>query len=182
MTSLIAVDSRKAEPGQLSLLTRVEKAVECFGLIVRNYEIAIDTTGVPGNLKVGPILEAELYAILLNTLSNAVKSVIAAGPKRQIQITAARGEAGAVVHIRDSGMGLAPEHYEDVFVPFIADPDGRLYRGLHQQLNLEDKYIVGPGSGLGLSIVKEILGFRNGVVRFVQPSGGWKADLEIILP
>ena len=182
MTSLIAVDSRKAEPENLALAIRISKAMECFGLIARSYGIKTDVDGVPASLKVGPILEAELYAILLNVLSNAIKSVIAAGGDKRVEITAIRRNEGVEMHIRDTGVGLSEEHFDDVFIPFIADPDGRLYSGLGKKLNPEDKYIVGTGSGLGLSIVKEIVNHRKGTIQFVPPSAGWKADLEVILP
>jgi signal transduction histidine kinase len=86
------------------------------------------------------------------------------------------------VHVLDTGIGLDEEHYEKVFEPFVADPDDRLYRGLKTKLNPEDQYVVGIGSGLGLSIAREILSFRGGAIRFVQPSDGWKADLEIVMP
>jgi signal transduction histidine kinase len=84
--------------------------------------------------------------------------------------------------VLDTGIGLDEENYEKVFEPFAADPDSRLYRGLKAKLNPEDQYVVGTGSGLGLSIVSEILSYRGGKVRFVRPSKGWKADLEIVMP
>ena len=49
-------------------------------------------------------------------------------------------------------------------------------------MNPEDKYIVGTGSGLGLSIVREIVQVHNGAIAFLKPKGKWKAELEIKLP
>ena len=49
-------------------------------------------------------------------------------------------------------------------------------------LNPEDKYIVGTGSGLGLSIVREIVQVRSGKIAFCKPKEGWKTELEISLP
>jgi signal transduction histidine kinase len=182
MTSLISVDSREAEPTELTLRPRIEQAVRCFDLITSSYAIEIDREGVPGTLKVGPMLEAELYAVLLNVLSNAIKSVIAAGGERRVLISAQREGSKSRVRVLDTGIGLDEEHYEKVFEPFAADPEDRLYRGLKAKLNPEDQYVVGTGSGLGLSIVSEILSYRGGAIRFVQPSDGWKADLEIEMP
>jgi signal transduction histidine kinase len=87
-----------------------------------------------------------------------------------------------VINIRDSGVGLKEPHYEEVFTPFSSDPEDRLYRGLDSKLNPEDEYIVGTGSGLGLSIVREILSYRGGTIHFVKPSSGWKADVEVVMP
>jgi signal transduction histidine kinase len=182
MTSLISVDSRDAKPTELTLRPRLEQAVRCFDLITRNYSIEINREGVPGSLKVGPMLEAELYSVLLNILSNAIKSVIAAGGQKRVLVSAERDGSNTLVHVLDTGVGLDEENYEKVFEPFAADPDSRLYRGLKAKLNPEDQYVVGTGSGLGLSIVSEILSFRGGRIRFVRPGKGWKADLEIVMP
>jgi signal transduction histidine kinase len=182
MTSLISVDSREAKPMALTLRPRIEQAVRCFDLIIANYEIEVDLGRVPDTLKVGPMLEAELYAVLLNLLSNAIKSVIAAGGKRRVLVSAEREQAKAVMHVLDTGIGLDEEFYDKVFEPFAADPDNRLYRGLKARLNPEDHYVVGTGSGLGLSIVSEILSYRGGTIRFIKPTDAWKADVEVVIP
>ncbi len=182
MTSLISVDSKQAEPTELTLRPRIERSAHCFDLIRRGYGIQIDYSNVPDTLQTGKMLEAELYAVLLNVLSNAIKSVIAAGGDKRVLISAVRVESKALVHVLDTGIGLEEDHYEKVFEPFVADPDNRLYRGLKEQLNPEDQYVVGTGSGLGLSIVSEILAYRGGSIHFVDPPDGWKADLEILMP
>ncbi len=182
MTSLISVDSGEAKPTDLTLRPRLEQAVRCFDLINKSYGIDINLDRVSGTLKVGPMLEAELYAVLLNVLSNAIKSVIAAGGEKRVLVSAERERSKAVIHVLDTGIGLDEGHYEKVFEPFAADPDNRLYRGLKAKLNPEDQYVVGTGSGLGLSIVSEILSYRGGTIRFIKASDGWKADLEIVMP
>jgi signal transduction histidine kinase len=181
MTSLISVNSRKSEAVRLTLRPRLERAIRSFDLITKNYGIDVNIDEVHGALQVGPMLEAELYAVLLNVLSNSIKSVIAAGGRKKIRVDAGRGGSQVIVNIRDTGVGLAEKHYEDVFTPFISDPDKRLYRGLDAKLNPEDQYIVGTGSGLGLSIAREIVSFRGGSIRFVKPPEGWKADVQIVL-
>jgi signal transduction histidine kinase len=182
MTSLISVKDSKSEPVHLALRSRLERAVRCFSLISRSYEVEIDVNRVAPSLQVGPMLEAELFAVLLNVISNAIKSVIAAGGQKRIMLAAERQGAQITLSVRDSGIGLDEAHYERVFSPFVSDPENRLYIGLDAKLNPEDEYIVGTGSGLGLSIVREILAFRGGRINFVKPSDGWRAELEISLP
>ena len=182
MTSLISVNSLKSEAVRLALRSRLEKAVRSFNLITESYEIDVNIDHVPVSLQVGPMLEAELYAVLLNVLSNAIKSVIAAGGRKKVSVAAERRGSQAVLNVRDSGVGLAEKHYEEVFMPFATDPGNRLYRGLDAKLNSEDQYIVGTGSGPGLSIAREILSYRGGTIRFVKPANGWKADIEIVMP
>ena len=182
MTALIGVDSRNATPANLALRERIERAVKAFRLILNRYDITLDYRDVPNNVVVKSILEAELYAILLNVLSNSIKSVIAAGGEKKVRITAEREQGKTVIKIMDTGIGINPSYYNEVFIPFIADPEGKLYKHLSKRLNPEDKYIVGTGSGLGLSIVKDIVQVRKGSISFHNPKGDWKAELEITLP
>lgn len=182
MTSLIGIDSRDATPASLALRERIERAAKAFQLIRNRYDISLDYEDVPNNVVVNSILEAELYAILLNALSNSIKSVIAAGGDKKIKITAERAQGRTIIKIMDTGIGISPSYYEEVFIPFIADPEGKLYKHLSKRLNPEDKYIVGTGSGLGLSIIKEIVQVRKGSISFQEPKDDWKAELEIKLP
>jgi len=181
MTSLISVN-RKAKPERLTLRPRLERAIRSFDLIKTNYNINLDATKVPGNVQVGPMLEAELFAVLLNLLSNSIKSVIAAGGKKNVLIAAERRDSKTVINVIDSGVGLKEKYFEEVFTPFSSDPENRLYPGLEAKLNPEDEYIVGTGSGLGLSIVREIVENRGGEIHFVKPTNGWKANVEVVLP
>ena len=112
MTSLISGDSRDAKPAELTLRPRIEQALRCFDLITRSYSIAIDCDGVPGSVKVGPMLEAELYAVLLNVFSNAIKSVIAAGGEKRVVVSAERDGSNVLMHVLDTGIGLAEENFE----------------------------------------------------------------------
>lgn len=81
----------------------------------------------------------------------------------------------------DNGIGLKEEYFNEVFVPFISDPEGVLYKSLEEKINPEDKMIVGSGTGLGLGIVKEIVHAHNGNIEFVKPSNNWSTEIKINL-
>lgn len=181
MTSLLSVDAKRDSAKRLDISVRAKRARECFRLICKNYDLDIDLSGIPSALKVGPMLEAELLSIFMNTLSNSIKSVIAAG-KKKIAIQAAQLPDGRVkINILDTGLGVGPDS-EDLFLPFLADPKGQLYSTLQEKLNPEDEHIVGAGSGLGLPIVRDIATSHSGNARFVAPPGGeWTCNLEVIL-
>ena len=181
MTSLVAAEDRSGELEKLAVAPRAEKALSCFDLMIKKYEIDVSTSDVPRALKVGPMLQAELYAIFLNVYSNAIKSVIAAGDTKRISVTASRENDRAHIKVLDTGIGT-PEDPDLAFDPFRADADETLYSGLEERLNPEDSYIVGTGSGLGLSIVRQIVHGRGGVVRFEEPPEEWKCCLGIKLP
>ena len=182
MTSLISVDSKKAKCYELSLRDKVEKAVGCYRLVIQKYDIDVNHDGVPNQLKTGKILEAELYSILLNVLSNAIKAVIARGKDKRIMITAEKVNRRTKLNILDTGVGVDSESSEELFIPFIADPQGKMYFLLEKRINPEDEYIVGTGSGLGLSIVREIVKVRGGNIQFRPVKDEWKTNLEITLP
>ncbi len=182
MTALVGIESRRERPKQLALRERIERSVKVFQLIIKKYEIKVDYEQVPTNIVIKSILEAEVYAVLMNILSNSIKSVIAVGGPKRIKISAERSAGKTVIKCLDTGVGLDPSYYEEVFIPFIADPEGKFYPALDNMLNPADKYIVGTGSGLGLSIVREIVRARNGQISFKSPPQEWKTELEIILP
>lgn len=182
MTSLVGSDNRKMKAGQVALLERVKKVEKVFELITSKYKISIEHKGIPNNIAFKNILEAEVYSILLNVLSNSIKSVIAAGKSRRIQLSAEKVNGINVLKIRDSGIGLNPKKFEEVFIPFISDPEGKLYKNLEKRINPEDNMIVGSGSGLGLGIVKEIVSAHGGSISFRKPTKNWNTELEIKLP
>jgi signal transduction histidine kinase len=182
MTALVGVDQRDAKPGQVALKDKLKKVENVFSLICKKYNIEIDYSDVPNNIALKDILEAEVYSIFLNIFSNSIKSVIAAGKNRKIEVSASRKDGKTIIIVRDSGVGIKPDRYEEIFIPFISDPTGDLYSNLSKRLNPEDKLIVGSGSGLGLGIVREIVLAHEGSVKFVAPSLGWNAELQIEIP
>jgi signal transduction histidine kinase len=183
MTGVVGVLSQKNELQDLNLKNAIKSAVQCFELVQKSYAIEVDYTSVPNRLMVGPILEGEIYTVFINLLSNSIKSVIAASPqKRRIKIEATEMGKSVMVRVMDNGLGLPEQYQEDVFTPFISDPSGTLYAKLGKKANPEDAHVFGAGSGLGLSIVRDILNARKGAIRFVVPSDEWKCAIEIKLP
>jgi signal transduction histidine kinase len=167
----------------LHLKTAIDRAAHCFHLIINNYAITIDDLDVPTDITVGPMVEGELYTILLNLLSNAVKSVIAAGKDvRSIRFDARQSGNRTILRVSDSGLGLAEEFYDEVFTPFISDPAGNLYERLEERSNPEDESIFGTGSGLGLAIARDVARSRGGDIRFISPEAPWSTCVEVELP
>lgn len=182
LTSLVGTDHKQTKPGQVALKNKIIRVEKVFSLITSKYNIEIDYSEVPNNIVLTNILEAEVYSILLNVLSNSIKSVIAGGKNRKIQIEAKRNAGRNIIYIRDTGLGLDPEKFDEVFIPFVSDPDNLLYNNLEKRLNPEDKLIVGSGSGLGLGIIKEIVNAHDGEVSFKKPKDNWKTELKIEIP
>ncbi len=181
MTGLLGAFDRDAKVEKLHLQDAVARAVKCFELIQGSYDISIDYSSIPRDMMVGPMVEGELYAILLNILSNAIKSVIAAGGDPKISIAAKRIGNSVQIDFLDNGLGLGEEQFEEVFRPFISDPEGHLYEKLEEKANPEDRHLFGTGSGLGLSIVRDIARARKGNVEFLVPPDNWRAHVRVTL-
>ncbi|WP_420320106.1 ATP-binding protein [Flagellimonas sp.] len=182
LTSLVSNNKMRNQPGRIALKAKIKKVEKVFELITNKYSITIDYENVPNNIVIKRIMEAELYSILLNVLSNSIKAVIAGGRRsKKIKIDAKTTNGDTIISIRDTGIGLSEKRFNEVFIPFVSDPDGKLYKNLDKRLNPEDSMIVGTGSGLGLGIVKEIINAHGGVIAFKKPLEGWSSEIEIRL-
>lgn len=181
LTSIVGTMGKSASTARINLHSVIERSVQCFSIICKNYGIGVHYSQVPRGIMIGPMLQGEIFAITLNVLSNAIKSVIAEGGTRLVEFSATESNGKVTLELRDTGVGLQEKDYDAVFTSFISDPSGVLYDKLEEKLNPQDRTIFGEGSGLGLSIVRDIVRSRRGRVQFVKPSGGWNACIQIQL-
>jgi len=104
-----------------------------------------------------------LEQALLNLLDNALKYAGAGG---YLGVDAARDAHGLVVRVCDHGPGVPEAHRERIFDKFHRVDDSLTTRH--------------PGSGLGLSIARQLMRAQGGELRYVaQPRGGC---FELVLP
>ena len=113
-------------------------------------------------------LNADAFALRLvvsNLVGNAIKYTPAAG---QIKLTLLRTDTKAVLEVADSGPGIAPDEYEQVFNRFYRVGGDRHQSGV-------------PGSGLGLAIVKDIVALHNGSISLAKSdyATGLKVTVEL---
>ena len=181
LTTIISTNKGISKPGQVALRSKIERVEKVFQLILNKYEIKVDYSQIKNNVVVKKILEAELYSILLNVMSNSIKAVIANGPVKSIEFNALVESDETIIVVKDTGIGLSEDQFDEVFTPFVSDPEGKLYLSLENKINPEDSSIVGIGSGLGLGIVKEIVMAHEGQIRFIKPEKPWSTKLEIRL-
>jgi signal transduction histidine kinase len=108
--------------------------------------------------------ERALTRIITNLLTNATRY---SPPESWIQVTARREDDDAVVEVSDEGPGIPPEDRERIFDMF--------YRGT------DPAVMAQPGSGIGLSVVRDLLALQDGTVEVIDgvTSG---ATMQIRMP
>jgi len=138
---IVAVDMA----GLLERLVREARAAESTAARI---ELSADQSlGVQGS-------ESELHSIAWNLIWNAVKYTPAGGT---VSVSWAREPAGARLEVRDTGIGISPEH-----LPRLTERFYRVDRGRARAKG---------GSGLGLSIVKHGLQRHGGRLEIVSEEG-----------
>jgi len=105
----------------------------------------------------------KLEQVFINLLDNAVKYT----DRGEVELTLSRDDGKAVVKVRDTGPGIAPEHLPRLFERFYVVDKGR-----SRQLG---------GTGLGLSIVKHIVLLHSGEVT-VESTPGAGTTFTITIP
>lgn len=105
----------------------------------------------------------KLRQILLNLLGNAVKFTDEGG----ITVWFGREDASVTVGIRDTGIGVAREHLEDIFEPFWQVQQGATRRA--------------GGTGLGLAVTRRLVHLLGGDL-LVHSEPGHGSEFLVQLP
>lgn len=95
-----------------------------------------------------------LYEMIYNLCDNAIKYNVKDG---SVEITVSKAEPGAVVTVRDTGIGILPEYQSRVFERFFRVDKSRSK--------------ASGGTGLGLSIVKHIAQYHNAKITLQSEMG-----------
>lgn len=122
---------------------------------------------VEAGIRVPPMFECELMAVLMNLMTNALKAVREQGVKR-IGVSAIRNKDGVRIRFCDSGIGADRKMWAEYFKPFVGES--------------EPDPILGHGTGLGLKIVKDLVDIYGGKAQFVDPDEPWNTCIELIFP
>ena len=108
--------------------------------------------------------QATLRQLVLNLLDNAVKF----GPAGQhVRLSVSRSNGSARLTVSDQGPGVPERERERIWEPY--------YRGTDEAARA-----VG-GSGIGLSLVREIAGSFGGTAT-VAPAPGGGAEFSVTIP
>ena len=162
-----------------NLFSRVETG---FSFFTQQFNIKLSFDDVNPTWKVPKLNQAEAYSVLINLLSNSVKSLIASKTEvRKLHVALNRDDKTYTLIVKDNGIGLSEEHWEKVFEARTYDPEDKLYSSISSQLGDEQLSNLGKGSGLGLNIVRNILRKHKGEVKFMPPTQDWYAEVQVML-
>jgi len=179
----LSKDIRDIKKKKLSILNAYKKVNNIFKGLIIDFNINIDADGIMRSHQTGDMLEAELFSILINVISNAIKAVLAEETSnKKIKLETKKTENGISLYIYDDGVGIPSEYWNIITQPLVSDPEGKIYKKLEKILPQRQLNAVGTGMGLGLSIVKDILESYNKQLRFIEPELPWKTCVVIELP
>ncbi len=162
---LLAPDKRQRRKRH-PLYQLVENAKKPMTYYINQHGIRFENN-VPKTLRTPSMFQAELYSVLINIFSNALKAVYGQ-PQRAIAVEANKVDKTLFLWMKDTGIGVPVERRESAFRPFVST-------------SLPNP-ILGVGTGLGLKVVRDTLESYGGTARFVDPESPWKTCIEIVLP
>jgi signal transduction histidine kinase len=143
-----------------------EAVSDALEMLVRRVETSGMTLEIPRPLPTvrgDPERIGELFS---NLISNAIKYNDKEKPKISITYDEATPEDPIVIHVRDNGIGIAPEHRNLIF---------QIFKRLHGR----DQY--GGGIGAGLTIVRKIIERHGGTI-WVDSETGIGTTFSFTLP
>lgn len=150
------------EPVELAQV--IARAVETArpGVEERRQQLTVSLPAEPARLEADPVRLTQVFS---NLLDNASKYT---GEGGQIQVTAAFENGHVVVRVTDTGVGIPPELLPHVFDLFT-QADRTLARSQ-------------GGLGIGLSVVKSLVGMHGGSVSARSAGLGKGSEFTVRLP
>jgi signal transduction histidine kinase len=151
------MDISEAESGTLQLRREVVTLADVVARAVDLYRDVADAKGVTLAADAAPDVvvvadRTRLEQVAANLIDNAVKYT---APGGRVGVEVRRAAGAAILRVRDTGPGIAPDELPRIF--------DRLFRG--------DTSRTERGLGLGLSLVKAIVEAHGGTVDVVSEPG-----------
>ncbi|GJM15573.1 MAG: two-component sensor histidine kinase [Thermodesulfobacteriota bacterium] len=140
----------KLNPEKINVAPMIDEVVDLYSYVAEEKEIAVET-GFPEELYVTAD-SSRLRQVLANLLDNAIKYTPRGG---KVDIEADQAANEVRITVKDTGVGISERELDNIW--------DRLYRG--------DKSRTERGLGLGLSLVKAIVGAHRGYVEVFSTPG-----------
>jgi two-component system, sensor histidine kinase len=138
----------------------VDHAVQSLRPVISEYEHELVIEGDDAMLAVDGD-EVRLAQVITNLVNNAARYTDRGG---QIRVSLERDGDNALLRVVDTGRGISPEMLERVFEPYVREE------------------ATGPGMGLGLPLVRQLVTIHGGTVEATSPGRGQGAEFRVRLP
>ena len=145
----------------VELLAVAREAAENLRSAAKTRNVTVEVTGTPATVSG---VRRLLYEIVLNLCDNAIKYNTEGG---RVEVEVAQDGGTAAVTVRDTGIGIPPEHQSRVFE--------RFYR-----VDKSHSKASG-GTGLGLYIVKNAVQYHHVVIR-IKREVGKGTEIRVTFP
>jgi len=140
LLTLSRVSTRNTSFSRVDAKLALDKALANLRLVIGETGATIICDSLPALNADG----SQLTQLFQNLVGNAIKFRGSNSPR--VEIGAEQQDGEWVFHVRDSGIGIAPEYFERIFLMF-------------QRLHTKKEY---PGTGIGLTICKKIVERHGG--------------------
>ncbi len=175
-------DAKNFSSKKAKVKNTIDSVIAGFDFLIETFDINVEVSHINGILRTRSINESQLYSLVINAFSNAIKAVIAKHTEKSIRIDVTETSSTIVISFYDSGVGIKKENRERVFKPFLSDPEEKIYSVLSRKLGDEQLTTLGRGSGLGLHIMKSIIDDARGDIAFVDCDSPWRTCLRMEIP
>lgn len=133
----------------VNLTEIAEESVEMFSVEAAKRQVELTCTGTKqAEVRIGKELAEEL---VYNLLQNAIRYN---RPNGKVLVKTEKSEATVTLSVKDTGIGIPPEHQERIFERFY-----RVDKSRSKELG---------GTGLGLAIVKHICQLTGGEIHLIS--------------
>jgi signal transduction histidine kinase len=137
----------------------VEDVLALISTYMRHRKIAFEFIPEP-ELQPVPGISEQIRQVMLNLFMNAIESINMSG-KIIVQTQNVPGQGQILLTVADTGTGIAPDVFNEIFDPFVTNKE--------------------TGTGLGLTITRDIILHHHGQIQAENnPQGG--AIFKIWLP
>lgn len=163
------LDFRKIENKKMKLLLEKTEVIGLLRKVMDNFKIMAEEKNINFRLQTDQerlyswVDQDKLEKIVFNLLSNAFKYTPA---NKSITVCASVNEKRLVISVKDEGIGIDPKKQQTLFQRFET---------------LVNNNILQPSSGIGLSLVKELIELHQGNIR-VNTEIGIGSEFIVSLP
>ena len=152
------LDVARLEERRYALNTQKQSIVHVIKKVINHFQEAVKDKGIEVSFRVSaakiPQLdfdEEKMIMVLDNFIDNAIKYTLPGG---KVTIEASVKDRNVIVSVKDTGIGIPREQQHRVFSKFFRGRNAQLYQT--------------TGTGLGLSMAKEIIGLHGGTISFIS--------------